>query len=489
MRRDSARYPCALTCASIAVMSLAAAGCMVGPKYARPAVEQPPAFKSPAPPAGQVAEIPEQWWQLYADARLDELIVKANTANQSVQQAVANVDQARAMARIAGSFRYPTITAGPVLTREKTSASRVSPFSGLPAPGVRFTDWLLPVDLSYEVDVWGRVRRSFQAARAQAVAAAADEEVIRLGVLTDVAQGYYMLRWFDSQSVILAQTVASYREQVRLLTIQVNTGIASPIVLSQAQAQLQSTLAQQDDVARARDDEEHAVAILTGQPAASFSVAANPLGETAPPQVPPGLPATLLVRRPDVAQAEQNIVAANAQVGVATAELYPTFTLTGSAGFESSNLDNLFRWQSGIWTLAPSLMAPIFEGGRLRANVDATKASYRGTVAAYVNQVLIAYGDVEDALTDLHALTDEVTQLREAVAASQTYLRLAQTQYLNGLVDYLTVIDAERTLLSNQLSLAQAVFAQMSASVHLIKALGGGWTFDPSKLAAGTAHQ
>ncbi|MCU1382476.1 MAG: efflux system, outer rane lipoprotein NodT family, partial [Acidobacteria bacterium] len=194
---------------------------------------------------------------------------------------------------------------------------------------------------------------------------------------------------------------------------------------------------------------------------------------------PPGLPADVLRQRPDVAEAEQNLVAANAQVGVATANLYPTFGLTGSAGFESGAVGNLFDWQSGLWSLAGGLTAPIFQGGRLRANLDAIKAQYRQTVASYVNQVLIAYGDVEDALTDLHALTTEVADLHDAVAVSQNYLRLAQVQYRNGLVDYLIVIDAERTLLTNQLALSQAVSQQMSASIHLIKALGGGWQGHP----------
>ncbi|HWF83331.1 MAG TPA: efflux transporter outer membrane subunit, partial [Vicinamibacterales bacterium] len=330
-------------------------------------------------------------------------------------------------------------------------------------------------DLSYEVDVWGRVRRSLQAARAQAAASTDDEAVVRLGVQTDVAQFYYTLRLLDAQSEILTQTVESYREQVRLLTVQVTTGLASTIVLNQAQAQLQATLAQQSDVARARDDEQHALAILCGQPAPSFSVVPNPLREGAPPAVPPGLPAAVLVKRPDVAEAERNIVAANAQVGVATADLYPTFGLTDAAGFESGAVHNLFDWSSGLWSIAEGLTAPIFEGGRLRANLEATKAAYQQTVAAYVNQVLIAYGDVEDALTDLHAQTTEVANLHEAATASQNYLRLAQVQYRNGLVDYLTVIDAERTLLANRLALAQASNLQMSASIHLVKALGGGW--------------
>jgi multidrug efflux system outer membrane protein len=420
--------------------------------------------------------VPEEWWRLYGEAGLDRLIATANIANQTVRAAVARVDEARALARVVAGYRYPTITAGGTHTQQRTSGNRVSTISGQPVgSAATFNDWLVPVDLSYEIDVWGRVRRSLQAARAQVAATADDEAVIRLGVQADVAQYYYTLRLLDSESELFERTVASYREQVRLLTVQVHAGLASPIVLSQAQTQLQATLAQQRDVARARSDQEHALAILCGQPAPSFTLAPHPLQGGAPPAVPPGLPAALLLRRPDVAEAEQNVVAANAQVGVATANLYPTVGLTGAAGFESGALQSLFTWQSALWSLAENLTAPIFQGGRLRAGLDATKAQYRQTVAAYTNQVLIAYGDVEDALTDLHALTSEVANLREAVASSQNYLRLADAQYRNGLIDYLTVIDAERTLLANQLSLSQAVNQQMSASIHLIKALGGGW--------------
>jgi multidrug efflux system outer membrane protein len=336
-------------------------------------------------------------------------------------------------------------------------------------------EWLVPVDLTYEVDVFGRVRRSLQAANAQTAASVDDEAVIRLTVQTDVAQFYYTLRLLDAQLEILTRTIVAYQEQVRLLGVQVRTGLASPIVLNQAEAQLQATVAQQQDAARARADEEHALAILCGQPAPSFSVAPNPLHAGSPPAVPPGLPAAVLGRRPDVAEAEQNVVAANALVGVATANLYPQFTLTGSAGFESTAIQSLFDWQSRLLSIAQGITAPIFQGGRLKANLRAVRAQYEQAVAAYVNQVLIAYGDVEDALTDLHALTSEVGSLEEAVRASENYQRLAEVQYRNGLVDYLMVIDAERTLLTNQLALAQATNFQMSASIHLIKALGGGW--------------
>ena len=460
---------------ALSTVSVMAGACMVGPDYVRPSVEQPARFKSQAiseagPP------IPEKWWRLYREPELDRLIATASESNQTLRQAVARVDEARALARVAGSYLYPTISNNPSFSRTRYSANRDSTLTGQKVQqGVTVNDWLIPFDLTYEIDVWGRVRRSFESARAQAKASADDADAIRLIVETDVTRFYYTLRSLDAQAQILERTVVAYREQVRLLSVQLRTGLVGPIVVSQAQAQLQTTLALQRDVLRTRADQEHALAILCGRPAPSFAVDINPLGEVSPPAVPPGLPAQLLARRPDVARAEQSLVAANAQIGVATAEFYPRFTLTSSAGFESADIATLFNWQSRVASILPSVSIPIFQGGRLRANLEATKARYRQAVAAYTNQILIAYGDVEDALTDLHALTDIVGSLRQAVSASQDYLRFAQAQYKYGLVDYLIVIDAERTLLANELSLALAVNLQMGASIQLIKALGGGW--------------
>jgi multidrug efflux system outer membrane protein len=456
-------------------VSVLAAGCMVGPDFKRPEVEPPPRFKSQAD--GEMGpSIPAEWWQLYRDPELERLIAMAQASNQNIRVAVARVDEARALARVAGSYLFPTIDANPQFSYNRYSGNRASTVTGKKiASGASRNDWLIPIDLSYEVDVWGRVRRSLESARATAAATADDVGVVRLTVETDVARYYYTLRSLDAQAQILADTVTAYEEQVRLLSVQLRTGLVSAIVVHQAEAQLQTTRAQLRDVQRARADQEHALAILCGRPAPSFTVAANPLHESAPPAVPPGLPAQLLTRRPDVAEAEHNVRAANAQIGVATAEFYPRFTITSSAGFESMDISTVFNWQSRVASIMPAISIPIFQGGRLRANLAASRARYEQTVGTYVNQVLIAYGDVEDALTDLHAFSDEVGRLRDAVGASQSYLRLAHVQYRQGLTDYLIVIDAERTLLANQLSLAQAVNLQMAASIHLIKSLGGGW--------------
>jgi multidrug efflux system outer membrane protein len=460
----------------LAVVALS--GCAVGPNYARPKVEQPAAFKS-RPTTQTASAIPVEWWQLYDDPQLHRLVTMADESNQNLRQAVARVDQARALARVAASFIMPTVTADPALTRTRTSVNQPSFGSGKPlGKSSTFNTWQIPFDLSYEVDVWGRVRRSIESARAQAAASADDLAVVRLTVQTDVATDYYMLRALDAQEQVLQRTVTSFIEQVRIVSAQFKNGLVPPTDLYQAQSQLEATQAQLLDTQRARADEEHALALLCGRAAPEFSVPADPLLETAPPAVPAGLPGELLTRRPDVAEAEQNIVAFNAQVGVATAEFYPTFTLTAAAGFESVSLDHLLNWQSRVLSIGPSVSAPIFEGGRLRANLQAVEAQYRQAVAAYVNQVLTAYGDVEDALTDLRSLTDQVARMRAAVAASQSYLDAAQAQYKQGLVTYLIVIDAERTLLSNQLTLAQDRNLQMAASIHLIKSLGGGWGKD-----------
>ena len=457
-------------------------GCEVGPNYVRPNVEQPSAFKSQAATRPATQPIPAEWWRLYHDAKLDQLMATANESNQSLRQAIARVDQARALAHVAASYLLPTITLDPNFTRERYSANRASVINGqIIGKPATINNWQVPFDLSYEIDVWGRLRRTVEASNAQAAATADDLAVVRLTVTTDVATYYYSVRAFDSQEQILQQTVKSYIEQVRVVDAELRHGLVPPTDLYQAQSLLEATRAQLQDVQRARADEEHALAIICGRPAPTFSVSADPLLEAAPPSVPIGLPGDLLLRRPDVAEAEQNVVSFNAQVGVAVADFYPTFTLTGSAGFESANFQHLLDWQSAVASIGPSVSAPIFEGGRLKYNLAAVKAQYRQTVAAYLNQVLTAYGDVENALTDLHALTNEVDRLRAAVAASQKYLDAAQIQYKQGLVNYLIVIEAERTLLSNQLTLSQDINQQMAASIHLIQALGGGWSADTSE--------
>jgi multidrug efflux system outer membrane protein len=449
-------------------------GCSVGPDYVRPKVAQPASYKSPAPQAEQAA-LPRAWWRLYRDPGLDRLIAMASASNQSLKQAIARVDEARALARVAGADFYPSVVLHPSVTAARTSGNRPSITGGSSPPSVTSGDWLVPVDLSYEVDIWGRVRREVQAAKAQAAASVDDAAVIQLGVQTDVAQFYYTVRLLDAELAILAQTIVAYEQQVQLLSVQLRTGLVGPSALNQAQAQLSSTLAQQQETYRLRANTEHALAVLCGRPAPMFGLAADPAQQAAPPAIPPGLPASVLRRRPDIARAEHNLIATNAFVGVATADMLPQLTLSGRAGVESESISSLFDWKSRMASVVAGLTAPLFEGGRLKAKLDAARARKAQAVAAYVNQVLIAYSDVEDALNDLHTFAAQAHNLDDAVRASAEYLRLAEVQYKNGLVDYLTVVDAERTLLSNQLAFVQATNSHMNASIHLVKALGGGW--------------
>ena len=448
---------------------------MVGPDYVRPAVEQPEAYKSAGSPSAS-PPVAREWWKLYGDAELGRLVDAAHASNQTLRQAAGRVAEARAYARIAASYlrRPPPSTRYfrvPGIRRNRDSTI-TGQSVGTP---ISVSDWLVPLDLSYEVDVWGTdppvARIGLRAGDRERLRPRPRQAHCRGGRGTLLLQPALARR----AGRILAETVKAYRDQVRLVTAQVQTGIASPIVLYQARALLEAALAQERDVTRARADQEHALAILCGRAAQSFAVAGRPLEEGAPPAVPPGLPAQLLMRRPDVAEAEQNLIAANAQIGVALADFYPRFTITGQAGVESAGYSNLINWQSRMASIAPGFSLPVFTGGRTRANVEAARARYSQALAAYTNQVLIAYGDVEDSLTDLAAFADETSRLRGAVAASAEYVRVAGVQYRQGLVDYLTVTDALRTLLANRLLLAGAVYLQKAASIRLFKALGGGW--------------
>ena len=474
-RNEGRRGPLVLARWALVGASLPLAGCMVGPNYKRPPLVPPAAFKSQAT-SEATPPMAREWWRLYADPNLDRLIETATASNQSLELAVARVDEARALARVAASYLAPTISADPSFSRVRYSGTRASPTTGEPVQGAAtVNDWLVPVDLTYEVDVWGRVRRGLESARAQAVASADDEASVRLSVQTDVAQFYYTLRLLDAQVEIVTQTVAAYQEQVRVLSVQVRTGLVGPVALYQAQAQLEATAAQQRDLLRARADQEHALAILCGQPAPSFSVAVNPLRDTSPPEVPAGLPAALLARRPDVASAEQMVVAANAQIGVATANFFPLVALTSSAGFESASVQT------------PLQLAERHCVDRGRADpADLPAGAAQGQSGRDESATPAGRGRLRQSGPD-RVRRRRGCPDRSAGAGRHgrpparggrrlgNYLRVAQVQYRNGLVDYLVVIDAERTLLGNQLALAQAENLQLSASIRLIKALGGGW--------------
>jgi outer membrane protein, multidrug efflux system len=324
------------------------------------------------------------------------------------------------------------------------------------------------------VDIWGRARRSLEAADAQAQASDDDLHVVLQTLEADVASAYFNLRSLDSQSQILSSTVELYRQQVALTETKYRAGIVGRTDVVQAQAQLYTTTTLEVDARRQRADQEHALAILCGRAPSELTVPAASLEDLVPPVVPAGLPAEMLRHRPDVAEAEQNLVAANALIGVATADYYPTVNLTGLAGFETTDVRHV-GWEDRVWSLAASAGLPLFTGGKLDATLEQTKARYDELLAAYRSSVLTAFREVEDALTDLHLRVDEANAQEQAVDASQEYVRLSRTEYDRGLISSLQVIDAQRTLLTNRLAAVQILNQRLTSTVLLIKALGAGW--------------
>ncbi|MGN6370288.1 MAG: efflux transporter outer membrane subunit [Phycisphaerae bacterium] len=463
------------------VLVAAFSSCKVGPNYERPKLDMPATYKSamtaPATEAatqtatGAAGHLGVDWWRLFEDPTLDRLETAALANNQDVRAAVGQVLAARAAAQITRSEFFPAVTADPSFTRARTSANLTKSGNG---SGVTGNVIRAPIDMSYEIDVWGRVRRAYESSNAQLRASADDLQVIIQTMEADIAQDYFNLRSFDTQYDIVSQNVAAYDRQVQLLQTQQQAGVVGSLEVLQAQALRDTAVSTQEDLKRQRDRMEHAIAILTGRTPSELSVPATTF-TLAPPVVPAGLPSELLRRRPDVAEAEQNVMAANANVGVATANFYPVFSLTGAAGFESVDLQHLFDWESHIWSIGPNVTVPLFAGGRLRGELEQSRQLYNQAVAAYRQQVLIAIQDVEDSLSDLRHYAGEARSVDVAVNSSSEYLRLSNIQYKNGIINYLTVIDAERTLLNNQITAEQIRNNRLISTVFLIKALGGGW--------------
>jgi multidrug efflux system outer membrane protein len=476
--RRSARGRATLLLAAVAGAA-ALVGCNVGPAYQRPALDQTARYKSDDPrlpangPALTQRRITNKWWELFYDRSLNAIEEETIRNNPDLHAAMERVIQARAAsAAVAGQF-LPAITVDPQYDRGRISGNRA--LGG--GQAITSTDITVPGDLTYEIDVWGRIRNLYAAAQATARASAADFGVVLQTLQADVATDYFNIRSLDAQEVVLANNVKSYREQITLTQTQFRVGLAATTDVLQARALLEATRAQEIDVRRQRAVYEHALAILMGYPPEKVSIAVNPL-DLLPPAIPPGLSGDLLRTRPDVVEAEQNVIAANADVGVAVANFYPRFQLTGTAGFEAFDVQHLFDWESRIWSIAPSASFPLFEGGQLTQALKQARARERELADTYRTTVLGAIRDVEDALTNIHLYADELDAQNAAVDASRDYVRLAELQYKQGIVNYLQVIDADRTLLTNQLTAAQLLNDRMVATVQLIKAIGGGW--DPT---------
>jgi len=452
-------------------------GCTVGPGYKRPAAQVPDTWKGEGPwqTAAPKDAIPKgAWWQIFHDAELDRLEQELLQANQSLTAARDRLSEARAQARVASSAYFPTVSADPSGQRERLSGNR--PLSGatVALTPVSQNVFTVPFSVSYELDLFGRVRRSLEAANASLQGSAADLENVRLVLTAELAADYFNLRELDREAGVVRQSVEIQQRGLDLVNHRHEGGVANGLEVAQQAALLDSTATQLQLVLQQRAQYEHAIAVLTGKSASAFSVAEAPF-DAAPPAIPTGVPSEILERRPDVATSERQMAYENAQVGVAMTAFYPHITLSGSGGWESRDIATLFNAPSAMWSLGGDLLQPIFNGGRNRANLALSRATYDESVANYRESVLVAFQQVEDGLSGLALLDQAAKTQAAAVADSRRALDIANSRYVGGVTTYLDVITAQSTLLSNERLATQLLGQQMVTSVYLVKALGGGW--------------
>jgi multidrug efflux system outer membrane protein len=462
------------------------AGCTVGPNYHRPPMPAPPAYKTEAP--WRVAEpkdaIPKgAWWEIYHDAELNSYEQQLLKANQSLAASQDRLDQARSLARVASAGYFPTATTDPSASRNRYSGNRPATTTS----GNAFTQnaFDIPFLLSYEPDLFGKVRRTLEASNASLQSTAADYYNVILVLTAELAADYFSLRELDAEIQVVQEGVTIQQKGLQLVDARHAGGVASGLDLAQQKTLLDSTQTQLYLVQQQRAQFEHAIAVLTGNAASTFSVPVLPLNAT-PPPVPLGVPSDLLERRPDVAAAERQMAYENAEVGVATAAFYPQLTLFGGAGVQSTDIANLFTGPSAIWALGGDLLQPVFQGGRNRANLAATKSAYNQAEANYRESVLTAFQQVEDGLSGLNTLSQAVATQNAAVADARRSLELSNNRYVGGVTSYLDVITAQSALLTNQRLATQLLGQQMVTSVYLVKALGGGW--DASQIQTEQVH-
>jgi NodT family efflux transporter outer membrane factor (OMF) lipoprotein len=460
-------------------------GCMVGPKYKVPAAPAPPAYKEASPEAFKEtadwhiatpndAALRGAWWTVFNDAELNTLEPQVETANQTLKAADANLRAARANIRVQNANRYPTIGVSPLVQGERESANQ--PYFNSTIANNGEANLVVPLQVNYEVDLWGRIRRNIAAAKEESQATAADRQNVLLSLQTELALDYFELRSSDAEQKLLDDTVLQYQEALRVTSNRFSGGIAPKSDLTQAQTQLQAAKVQAADVAVQRAQFEHAIAILIGQPPASLTIPAAPISvELMPPVIPPGLPSQLLERRPDIAAAERRIAAANEQIGIARAAYFPTLSLSGLAGYQSTSITSLFTPSSFIYGLGPTLGETFFDGGRRRGVSEEAVAGYEQNAANYRQSVLTAYQQVEDNLVALRVLADEAQQQRQATASAVESERIFNNRYVGGVDTYLQVITAQTTALNNERNDIDILRRRMDATVLLIKVLGGGW--------------
>jgi NodT family efflux transporter outer membrane factor (OMF) lipoprotein len=468
--------------------------CNVGPKYQPPAVTAPPVFKeSPtqfketdgwtvAEP--QDALLRGKWWEIYNEPELNALEEKLNIDNQNIRQAFENFMQARALVREARSQLFPTVSIGPSYTRSQTSANIGSAGnSGSAGGGSSATTtssnrqtqvFALPADVSWAPDLWGKVRNTIRANQYNAQLSAADLENERLTEQASLAEYFFEIRGQDMLQRILNDTVEADKKSLEISKGRYETGVDTEVSVVEAQTALESAQSQALNIGIARAQYEHAIAMLVGQPASTFSIPVKPF-TTSPPPIPVGLPAQLLERRPDVAAAERSMAAANAQIGVARAAFYPALTLSASGGIESSTIKHILDWPSRFWSVGPALSETVYDAGLRRATVNQYIATYNASLAGYRESVLTAFQQVEDSLAEVRILAQQIRSQQAAVESSEKYLKLETARYETGIDPYVDLVIAQTTLLSNQQTLTNIQVQQMTASVALVEALGGGW--------------
>jgi len=457
--------------------SVCTLGCTVGPGYKRPTAQVPDAWKGEGPwqTAAPKDAIPKgAWWQIFHDAELDRLEQELLQANQSLDAARDRLSQARSQARIASSAYFPALSADPSGQRERLSGNRPLSGSTVPLTPVTQNDFVVPFSVSYELDLFGRVRRNLEAANASLQRSAADLENVRLVLTAELAADYFNLRELDREAGVVRQSVEIQQRGLDLVNHRHEGGVASGLEVAQQAALLDSTATQLQLVLQQRAQYEHAIAVLTGKSASGFSLVEAPFN-AAPPAIPTGVPSEILERRPDVATSERQMAFENAQVGLAMAAFYPHITLAGSGGYESRDIATLVNAPSVFWSLGGDLLQPIFNGGRNRANLASSRAAYDESVANYRESVLVAFQQVEDGLSGLALLNQAAKTQQAAVADSRLALDIANNRYVGGVTTYLDVITAQSTLLNNERLATQLLGQQMVTSVYLVKALGGAW--------------
>ena len=464
---------------AVALIALLAVGCSVGPKYQRPIIQAPVAYKESqgwktAQPADTVLR--GDWWTLFGDAQLSALEQQVDLSNQNLKAAEAQFQQARALIRVTQSQKYPTVTVGAGVSGNRNSATYAYTS---PRTSSTYGNFILPFDVSYEVDAWGRVRHTIEAARTSAQATDADLETLRLSFHAELAYDYFEMRSADAEQKLLDDTVIAYRRALELTENRFAGGVAAGAEVAQAQTQLESTKTLATDVAIRRAQFEHAIAVLIGKSPSALTIAPKPLAAE-PPAIPVGVPSQLLERRPDIAANERRVAEANAEVGIARTAFFPQLLLGATAGLEGQSITDWINWPSRFWSIGPSALQTVFDGGRRRATQKAAEFNYDATVATYRQTALDAFQQVEDNLIALRVLETETQSQRTAVIAAERSVELFTNRYTGGLVTYLEVVTAQSAALDNERAMVDILRRRMDASVLLIKALGGGW--DTSRL-------